>query len=396
MYYSSSAASSIYSQDGVIFPAPYDSFEEESDLKPLIERSIERKDSSASALSKSSNLSQASTLAPTIYTEDFIKTLGYRPFEYWKGPLPVASALDRANDGKRKRTPVPPPPRALNRHSRAFRNSLRALKPGPLPPARLKEPVQLLMEKPPLPPRRPRPPPSPRVKDRYKHRYKLPRKEGEWPGWEPDESVVRYFATRFAETEKANLSGKGEMGLKKSKSSSIKGNAEKKTTTMTTKKPKAAKKKKGGHRFWSFSNTSNASTHSSHKHEIESDSGSIRLFGERERFFKPQTWTRRSWGLVALLSMLLLGAILILASTLARGNDSHQPQQTAVMKTETGTRPDDDIFTIRLGAPGGTAEDTALLLARDWATTVAAAATVSRRAVHGGSLFRFGPVRHTL
>lgn len=358
MYYSSSAASSVYSQDGVLFPAPYD-----SDLQPL----IERKDSSASVTSK---FSQASTLAPTVYTEEHIKTLGYRPFEYWKGPLPVAARVNGANDGGKKRLPVPPPPRALHRHSRAIRNSLRVLAPGSLPPAKLRDSIQALADKarpPPPPLRRPHPPPSPRVKDRYAHRYKLPRKEREWPGWEPDAAVVAYFATRFAaEQEKEKLKQKKkETGVKTTK-------VWKKTTMPSSKKPKGYK----GLGLW-FSSSSLSSSSSSahnankekfsypprrkgHKHYRDSDSGSIRLWGENERLLKPQTWTRRSWGIVTLLLMLLLGIILILVSTLSRGSEdlSIVPAQSQVQVADGG-------------APS------------------------ARRAIHGGSLFRFGAIRHT-
>lgn len=373
MYYSSSAASSIYSQDGVIFPAPYD-----SDLQPL----IERKDSSASVASK---LSQASTLAPTVYTEEYIKTLGYRPFEYWKGPLPVAASVNGVHDGGRnKRLPVPPPPRALHRHSMAIRNSLRALAPGSLPQAKLRDSMHALADKatmlpPPPPPssRRPRPPPSPRVKDRYKHRYKLPRKEGEWPGWEPDEAVVAYFARRFAaEQEKERLKEKEkELGVKKTKSWK---KTTKKTTTTTTPPLSEKKKQKKGYKgrgFWFLSSSSSHGAHNKkvsypprrkvHKSykDIDSDSGSIRLWGESERLLKPQTWTRRSWGIVTLLLMLLLGVILILVSTLSRGGDSAVPTTTQPQAQVAGAA-DEGIASVR-------------------------------RAIHGGSVFRFGAIRHT-
>lgn len=365
VYYSSSAASSIYSQDGVIFPAPYD-----SDVTPL----IERKDSSASTFSK---LSQASTLAPTVYTEDYIKSLGYRPFEYWKGPLPkVYGPISENERFKRKTAPVPPPPRAMHRRSRAFRNSFRAFVPGSLPPVKTRHSRQRILDDLPLPSpprsprpprRRPQPPPSPRVKDRYKHRYKLPRKEvnGEWPGWEPDEAVVRYFATRFANMEKLEKGSKpyeGGGGAKKEMMGS-------KTTITSTKGNR--KGEVGWARFRS------AVTVPFLRRDTGSDSGSIRLWGEREQFLKPSTWTRRSWGLVAALLVFLFSLIIFLVTMLSRNND---PLNKLEAQTTQQQAP-----VVAAGILGrGGLEDAFLRGVTDF----------PRRAVHGGSLFRVGPIQH--
>lgn len=428
-YYSSSTASSVYSQDGVIFPAPYDSSAPngrdsvlynkvrfasvlyEPNLQPL----LERKESSASVLSKSSkasskasNISQASTLAPTIYTEEIIKQLGYRPFEYWKGPPPVAHDLVHAkDDGKKKRLPVPPPPKALHRRSRAIRNSMRALASGAgsgsragagagagaLPPARLRDSMlPTLHEKPAARAVPPRPPPSPRVKDRYKYRYKLPRKNGEWPGWEPDEAVVRYFATRFAAVQEEKKE-KGyyyddddddddeKLLLEKVEYRTTTRSKSKKSTSSSTTKPakkaqtkgskaanrekKSAKRKqkdqKRRHLWYKASpssSSSSAKTSASRTRRRYSDTGSLRLWGEQERLWKPSTWRRRSWSLVTLLSMLVLGLILILVAALPHNN--------------------------------GEIKTPALARALSESETV----VMARRAVHGGALFRFGAIRH--
>ncbi|CAN8095304.1 unnamed protein product [Discula destructiva] len=179
----SDTSSSIYSQDDLPMM---------TDTRALIQRSK----------SVRSTFSQASTL----YSEESIKALGYRPFEYWKPPNSLAK--------KRRQPPLPPPP------------------PPPLPPAvRLagttgtgtrRNPTTAAVPVNALPDFRPMhkarirkvqrnmdantatdtdaPPRSPRVKDRYGargRRYKrspLRQQQSttgdEWPGWMPDEKAL--------------------------------------------------------------------------------------------------------------------------------------------------------------------------------------------------------------
>lgn len=329
-YYSSSTASSVYSQDGILYPLPYD-----ADLKkPLVgvpPSGLGRKESSGSARSKApSNFSQASTLAPTIvYTEDFIKTLGYRPFEYWTGPPPVAVGVPPP-------PPPPPPKAALRRASRVLllRQSLRLPQQAQ---ARLRDSMMNMLSGDNNKPKQRRPvpvvppaPPSPRVKDRYKHRYKLPRKGNEWPGWEPDESALRYF-------EKQQQQRQGE----KKGGAFITSTNEKRTTTLlaaipetepasrTTNKRKtkwrsSKKQERPLPDFWPGSSSSSPSSWALQQTRNKLDflhgcdrNGTTSDDGGSDRRLDPWTWTRRGWGIFALLAMLLLGVALLLASTVA-------------------------------------------------------------------------------
>lgn len=414
-YYSSSNASSVYSQDGVLYPLPYD-----ADLKkPLVgmPSGLGRKESSGSARSKTpSNFSQASTLAPTIvYTEDFIKTLGYRPFEYWTGPPPVAVGG----------LPVPPPPpkAALRRASRVLllRQSLRLPQQAQ---ARLRDSMMNLMlsgenKKPkqrrpvPVPPA----PPSPRVKDRYKP----PRKGNEWPDWEPDESALRYF-------EKQQQQQQQQHGEKKGRAVDTSTN-EKRTTTLlaaipetefasrTINKKKAkwrSSKKQQQQRplsdFWPGSSSSSPSSswalqqtrnkldfflHGDRNRTI-SDSGSSIQLGEHnneQRLLDPRTWTRRGWGVFALLAMLLLGVALLLASTVA----AEAAARATMVAGPTGTT------TVNESSSGKTTqqqqleqqqqeqEQNLMVAGPDDDDDDDDGGTV----VHGGSLFRFRAIQRT-
>lgn len=411
-YYSSSNASSVYSQDGVLYPLPYD-----ADLKkPLvgIPSGLGRKESSGSARSKTpSNFSQASTLAPTIvYTEDFIKTLGYRPFEYWTGPPPVAV-------GGLPVPPPPPPKAALRRASRVLllRQSLRLPQQAQ---ARLRDSMMNMLSgennKPkqrrsPVPPA----PPSPRVKDRYKHRYKLPRKGNEWPGWEPDASALRYF-------EKQQQQRQGE----KKGGAFITSTNEKRTTTLLAAIPetepssRTTNEKKTNWRsskkqqqrplpdFWPGSSSSSSSywalqqtrnkldflLHGDRNRTISDSGSSIRLgeHNDEQRLLDPRTWTRRGWGVFALLAMLLLGVALLLASTVAAEaaarvtmvagptgtttvNDSSSGKMTQQQQLEQQQQEQEQ--NLMVAGPDDDDDD-------DGGTVV-----------HGGSLFRFRAIQRT-
>lgn len=160
----SSSASSIYSQEQGL-PA---------DITPL----ISRKDSSSSSK------------ASTVYSEDTIKSMGYKPFEYWKGPRPVAYPGDIK---KNKRT-VPLPPRITGVNLTGPVNSLRDFKP--MPDAKIRE-VKIYMDA---------VPPSPTVKDRYAQRRaerarrkrQASRRVEEWPGWVPDRKAYGVGRSRRA------------------------------------------------------------------------------------------------------------------------------------------------------------------------------------------------------
>lgn len=116
------------------------------------------------------------------YSEENIKALGYRPFEYWKGPEPAASSS--THKGSKRTGPVPA--RLTNVKPSAPVNSLNDFKP--MPDAKLRE-LQEYMEIGPAPR-------SPTVKEKYRQRQaeieeRRRRREhlksvAEWPGWVPD------------------------------------------------------------------------------------------------------------------------------------------------------------------------------------------------------------------
>lgn len=241
---------------------------EHTDKKPL----IARKDSAKSTRSTSS--SKSGKTVSTYYSEDDVKELGYRPFEYYKVPRtaakkqrpPPSSTITNttraaalraaANNNNHPRPPMPPPPPPP-----ASTNSQQDFEPPPkvkLLEVRkyyLNDAATAAVV-----------PPSPRVKDRYAARMAAKRSArararaiSEWPGWAPD--------------EKALLGGGGE---------------KKNATTTTRRRP-----------------TSAAST--------------ILLQGT-ERWTSPGTWRRRVWGIVVSAGMLVLIAVIILATTLTSDN----------------------------------------------------------------------------
>lgn len=157
-----SSSSSIYSQEEIL-PA---------DNTPL----ISRKDSSSSSK------------ASTVYSEDTIKSLGYKPFEYWKGPRPVAYP----GDMKKNKRAIPTAPRITGVNLTGPINSLHDFKP--MPDAKIRE-VKIYMDA---------VPPSPTVKDRYAQRRaerarrkrQADRRVEEWPGWVPDQKVYGVSRSR--------------------------------------------------------------------------------------------------------------------------------------------------------------------------------------------------------
>lgn len=173
----SSLSSSVYSQDSVT----------SSDVVPLV-NPITRKDSVTS--------SKASTIA----TQD-TKSLGYTPFEYWKGPRPVAYPGDK----KAKPRKLPPPRIKSPAPPVQPVNALRNFKP--MPEAKLRD-IKVYIDSELANPRVPVPP-SPRVKDRYAERQRQKRERQrqrnglqrveEWPGWVPDEKAVLRTASNGGE-----------------------------------------------------------------------------------------------------------------------------------------------------------------------------------------------------
>lgn len=180
----SSFSSSVYSNEE----------ETSGDVSPLVP-AIRRNDSTYTT---SSQLSTTSLKDP--------KVLGYTPFEYWQGPRPVAYPGDRKAKPRRLPPPrikSPPPPMEPINSLRNFR---------PMPAAKLRD-IKEYIDSGLADSRAPLVPPSPRVKDRYAGRYaerqrrrrerqrersRLQRVD-EWPGWVPDEKVVRRTASSSGE-----------------------------------------------------------------------------------------------------------------------------------------------------------------------------------------------------
>lgn len=244
---SSDASSSVYSNDNDELQAP-------TPFKPAIlysKPAIDRKDSATSSTNS------VASKTPTVYSEDSIKAMGYRPFEYWKGPKPAAHP-------SKKRAPPPlPPPRLPNTNPMKPVNSLQDFKP--LPKAKVLE-VQSYMKD-----AAPPPPPSPRVKDRYaarmaerarRKRERMQRIE-EWPGWVPDEKVLLSQQQHKEEQEHR--------------------------------------------RAWTDVPQSAADDEAA-------------SFASRERWLHPRTWRRRVWGVVTTLGLLVLIAAIVVATTISQDN----------------------------------------------------------------------------
>lgn len=238
---SSDASSSIYSND-----------DEEAHIIYSSKPAIARKESTSAHSTTSSTVSRN----PTIYSEDSIKSLGYRPFEYWKGPKPAAAP------SAMKRPPPPlPPPRFTGTNPMKPINSLQDFKP--LPKAKVLE-VQSYMKDVVDP--NPQPPSSPRVKDRYaarmaeRARRKRERNQRieEWPGWVPDEKVV------LGQQELLRRQMRMDVATQREREAS--------------------------------------------------------LAASQERWLKPRTWRRRVWGIVTTLGVLVLIAVIIVATTITQDN----------------------------------------------------------------------------
>lgn len=227
---SSDASSSIYSND--------------DDEAPLYSKPLVVRKDSASANSTYSTTSKNST----VYSEDSIKSMGYRPFEYWKGPKPAAAPSTR-----RPPPPLPPPRFTGTNHMKTI-NSLQDFKP--LPKAKVLE-VQTYMTD--------AGPPSPRVKDRYaarmaerarRKRERIQRIE-EWPGWVPDEKVLGMQQQQ----RRVQIAAEYEMA--------------------------------------------------------QSQRASV---ASRERWTNPRTWRRRAWGAVLTVGLLVLVAVIVVATTVTQDN----------------------------------------------------------------------------
>lgn len=259
------ASSSIYSQDDVTL----------TDATPLI--TVSRQNSSSSSTSNSS----------TLYSLDPVKSLGYTPFEYWKGPLPVAYPGQAQT--KNRRTIRAPPQIKTSTIPKGLVNSRRDFKP--VPAAKVREIKMHLNDTPNAPAPAPAapalPPPSPRVKDRYRQReaerarrreaLRAQRARGphDWPGWVPDEKAVR-----------------------------------------GARPPRPARRQGAAKRL------SIAST--------------IIFPPLREKWSDPRTWQRRAWGIVALVVVLVVIAAIILGQLMSKDNVLSMPQQPKRMLHQAG------------------------------------------------------------
>lgn len=281
-----SFSSSIYSQDDVTL----------ADTAPLI--TISRQNSSSSTTSSSSSSSTnssssaasststasrstTSSQATTLYSIDPVKSLGYTPFEYWKGPLPVAYYPSQFQT--KKGTSRAPPQIKTSTIPKGLVNSRRDFQP--VPAARVREikvqldalPAPGPLEQPQQQHHHQQPPPSPRVKDRYRQREaerarrraarraQRARAPHEWPGWVPDEKALgRPRRSRPRPPASAN-------------------------------------------RF------SIAST--------------VLLAPRPEKWSDPRTWQRRAWGVVTFVVVLLIIVAIILGQLLSRNNVLSTPQQ---------------------------------------------------------------------
>lgn len=238
---SSDASSSIYSND--------------DDEVPLFTKpAITRKDSATSTVN--STISRN----PTIYSEESIKSMGYRPFEYWKGPKPAAAP-------SRKRPPPPlPPPRFTGTNPMKPINSLQDFKP--LPKAKVLEMQSYIKEV--------APPPSPRVKDRYaarmaerarrkRERMQRMQRIEEWPGWVPDEKVL--------------------LGQQQNQQQNQQQQQQRRQVRIDV--------------------------------AAQAEAASL---ASRERWLSPRTWRRRVWGIVTTLGVLVLIGVIIVSTTITQDN----------------------------------------------------------------------------
>lgn len=268
---SSDASSSIYSNDDDEAPIIYSSSRSNNynntnnnntnitNPKPA----IARKESTSAHSTTSSTVSRN----PTIYSEDSIKSLGYRPFEYWKGPKPAAAP------SAMKRPPPPlPPPRFIGTNPMKPINSLQDFKP--LPKAKVLEVQSYIkdvnssgsggqMQ----------PPSSPRVKDRYaarmaeraeraRRKRERNRRIEEWPGWIPDEKIV--------------LGGQQELLRRQVRIDAAAAEKRKRESSLAA--------------------------------------------AMQEHWLKPRTWRRRVWGVVTTLGVVFLIAVIIVATTVTQDN----------------------------------------------------------------------------
>lgn len=277
-----SASSSVYSQDDVTI----------ADVSPV---------TPYSNLTRQNSTSTTTSQASTLYVLNPAQTLGYTPFEYWKGPKPVAYSGQAV---PKQTTKVHRPPQIkTSTIPKGLVNSRPGFQP-PVPTVKVRE-IEMVLKQPapavtpkitrrPVPP--PPPPPSPRVKDRYRQRElerarrraarraqrALAEGNQEWPGWVPSEKAVR------------------RAGGGTNKSSSSNGRPRRNKTPMAK-------------RF------STAST--------------IIFAPLKERWWDPRTWRRRAWGIVSLVFALAIVAALILGGVMA-GNDvvgpHGLPRQTVV------------------------------------------------------------------
>lgn len=257
---------------------------------------ISRKDSSSSSRTKSS----------TVYSEETIKSLGYTPFEYWKGPRPVAypqpprTSITAASLKQKRRPPPPPPPPLPPVPPRPVVavNSLHDFKP--MPETKLREVREYITATAPS---------SPTVKDRYMQRQaervrrkrerERMRKLAEWPGWTPDAKAFRVAAAAAEREHHSRHHHKHAQTNKKQRVVRI-------ADEVDFVDEKGILETRQQRRMSAVSSV---------------------LSGISERWWQPRTWRRRVWGIVATAFMLLMVAVIIVATTISQDNFPSRPKR---------------------------------------------------------------------
>lgn len=182
---------SIYSQD--IRSPPTTPTQTQSHSLLLITRQ-----DSVRSTAASSTVSSTLSRAPTIYSEETIKALGYRPFEYWKGPKRAPYPADYHKHPQRKA--VATAAAAANSDNNSD-NGDKAQQISSPPRARLRDGLEsddrdVYVDL--------APPTSPTVKDRYRQRQrqrqidraKKQRAAVEWPHWVPSSAAKKADRSR--------------------------------------------------------------------------------------------------------------------------------------------------------------------------------------------------------
>lgn len=259
------------------------------------------------AISRKDSSSSTQTKTPTIFNDDTIKALGYTPFEYWKGPRPITypqppRSSAAARNSKRRRAPPPPPsllssstippPPPVPPPPAVMVNSLHDFKP--MPPIKLREVRDYISATTPA---------SPTVKDRYIQRQaermrrnreaERLRKLAEWPGWAPDARVLKRAGSEHHHHHHQHKQQQQQRNVRIADEIDL---VDEKGIIETRQQ-------------WRMSAVSSIFSAMS------------------ERWWRPRTWRRRVWGIVATTFMLLMVAVIIIATTLSQDNFPSKPKR---------------------------------------------------------------------